>query len=196
VDADYSKASLTKFVDTAVDHGLLNANTAAGWTAAVSRILGDMADDEDVRTVDVPTAIKRYHNKHPGELKGTVLKEYERRLTRALGDFVKYTEDPTAYKGRGRGPSVDSEAGRPARKAKAKSQTITPQTGAITVTGAAPEVTPVPAKVGMTVDFNMRPDFLAQVVVPRDMKAAEAKRLCRLIMALAPDYDPEQHEGR
>jgi hypothetical protein len=55
------------------DQSLLNANTARGWTAACVRILEDVADTDDTRKIDVPTAIKRYHNKHPGDLKGNSL---------------------------------------------------------------------------------------------------------------------------
>ena len=85
---DYSKASLMRFFDVVVDQGLMNPNTARGWSAACSRILEDIPDANDVRSIDVLTAVKRYHNKHPGQLKGTVLKEYQRRLTTALADFT------------------------------------------------------------------------------------------------------------
>lgn len=36
-------------------------------------------------------------------------------------------------------------------------------------------------------DFPMRPDFLAQVVIPRDMTKAEAQRLANFVLALAVD---------
>ena len=80
MDQQFSKNALLTFLETVVRQGLVNSNTAAGWKAAFSRILEDVPDQEDVRKIDVPTAIKRYHNKHPGELKPTSLKEYERRL--------------------------------------------------------------------------------------------------------------------
>ncbi len=36
--------------------------------------------------------------------------------------------------------------------------------------------------------YPMRPDFLAQLVVPRDLSAAEAKRLCAFIETLVIPY--------
>lgn len=40
----------------------------------------------------------------------------------------------------------------------------------------------------LCLDFPMRPDFLAQIVVPRHMTLAEAKRLCAFIETLVtPD---------
>lgn len=47
---------------------------------------------------------------------------------------------------------------------------------------------------GLSLEFPMSPDFLAQIVVPRDMKAGEARRLSRFIMALAHDYEPKAGE--
>jgi hypothetical protein len=36
----------------------------------------------------------------------------------------------------------------------------------------------------LALPFPMRPDFLAQIVVPRDMTQAEADRLCALVQSL------------
>jgi hypothetical protein len=44
--------------------------------------------------------------------------------------------------------------------------------------------------VGLCNDYPMRPDFLAQVVVPRDMTYREAKRLAAFIMALTEEPEP------
>jgi hypothetical protein len=186
MDSDYSKAALMRFLSFTVEHGLLNQNTAAGWSAACTRILEDVADGDDVRGVEPATAIKRYHNKHPGELKGTVLKEYERRLTRALIDFVKYTEDPTSYKGRGRGPTPDGTGKPKPRNSKAQT-TAEPQKAA--PANAVNIASTVGALTGLSYDFPIRPGFLAQVVVPRDMKVDEARRLARFVMALAVDNE-------
>jgi hypothetical protein len=39
----------------------------------------------------------------------------------------------------------------------------------------------------MTLPFPLRPKFLAQVVIPRDLTRDEATRLCAFIQALASD---------
>ena len=116
MDQQFSKNALLTFLETVVRQGLVNSNTAAGWKAAFSRILEDVPDQEDVRKIDVPTAIKRYHNKHPGELKPTSLKEYERRLVVLLKDFTKYAENPSTFKPRGRTPIGESIGTTPRKK--------------------------------------------------------------------------------
>lgn len=46
---------------------------------------------------------------------------------------------------------------------------------------------------GLCNDFPIRPDFMAQVVIPRDMTMTEAKRLCAFIMAMGlPDSASER----
>lgn len=181
-EPDFSKAALKRFLDVAVNQGLLNPNTAGGLRAACSRLLEDVPDSDDVRKVDVKMAIKRYHNRHPGELKGTVLAEYERRFKRAVADFVQYTEDPTSYRGRGRTPSTKPSGDAQATRRAVQSVEIKPKTGALSIQGEKPAVVQ-----GLSLEFPLRPDFLAQIVIPRDMKAAEAQRLSRFIMALAQD---------
>jgi hypothetical protein len=39
----------------------------------------------------------------------------------------------------------------------------------------------------LAVPFPLRPDFLAEVVVPKDMTALEARRLCAMLLTLAHD---------
>ncbi|MFZ5698437.1 MAG: hypothetical protein ACOY9J_06935 [Pseudomonadota bacterium] len=198
---DYSKAALARFLDIVTQQGLVNTNTGMGWKAACNRIFEDVPDEEDVRTIDVDTAIKRYNNRHPGTMKPSSLKEYERRLKTAIRAFTSWVHDPSGYKPHGKssakgtnGKSCEStEKGTPKKKGG------TPD--AIDTTGSTPATAPlrqeaVPARPhvihGLSLEFPMRPDFLAQVVVPRDMRADEAKRLSRFIMTLAQDYEPPE----
>jgi hypothetical protein len=196
---DYSKAALERFLNTAGDQGLLNSNTVSGWKYAVARILEDYAMGDDMRAVDPGTAVKRYHHKHPGVMKGTSLKEYERRLTRALADFKVFVDDPTKYAGRGRGPTEATGNGAKA-KTKKSGKPIKVE-GPIEVMNvptfnrlaelAATGVVPS-AIVGLRLEFPMRSDFLATVMVPRDMKIHEARRFADFIMTLAENYVPKQ----
>lgn len=43
---------------------------------------------------------------------------------------------------------------------------------------------------GLPLPFPLRPDFVAQLVVPRDLTTAEAKRLGAFLLTLASDYEP------
>ena len=43
----------------------------------------------------------------------------------------------------------------------------------------------------LALDFPLRPDFMAQVVVPRNLTAAEAKRLCAFLLTLPQPEKPD-----
>jgi hypothetical protein len=183
MDAEFSKAALRIYLDTAQAQGLVNQNTLAGWKSAYTKVLEDVPDTTDVRTVDLKTQIRRYNNSHPGVLSPASLQAYEKRLAVVIEEFTKYQTDPAAYKGRGRNPTAPGAPKRTDTK-------ITPKTGFANIQ-EGPDGVAAAARVivtsGLSLEFPMRTDFLAQVVVPRDMKHAEAVRFTRFIMALAQD---------
>jgi hypothetical protein len=183
MNADYSKAALRTFLDVVSAKALVNANTVNGWKAAFTRILKEEPDATDVRTIDIKTAIRRYHNGHPGVLSPASLQQYERRLGIVIEEFTKYQDDPGAYKGRGRHPTTAPGS------AKKTGKIIVTGTGKLASSGGSVSATGTVVS-GLSLEFPMRPDFLAQVVVPRDMTKIEARRFTHFIMTLAQDYDP------
>ena len=179
MSSDFSKNALMKFLDTVVAKGLMNANTAGGLKAACSRILDDLAESDDVRGVDVNTAVVRYNNRNPGALSPNSLAEYQRRVSRAISDLVAWVENTASFKPRARGSS-----GKNGRKTENASVQRTTDTPSHTVHA------PAPTSTGLPLSYPLRPDFLAQVVIPRDLTAEEARRLGAFLMALAADVRP------
>jgi hypothetical protein len=185
--SDYSRAALVRFLDMLEKKGLAKRNTANSLRSAASRVLQDLSpeEDADVRRVDVDLAIRRYNNRYPGTLSPDSLAEYQRRVGSAIREFEKYTDNPTSYSGIGRGvPSGKGdtpEKPRIKRAAPVQDEALAlepkPGTGGATMTG-------------LSLSFPLRPDFLAQVVLPRDLKTEEAKRLAAFIATVAVDYNP------
>jgi hypothetical protein len=183
---EYSKAELSGFVDNSTRQGLVNRNTGSGWKAAISKILENMPDAMDVRQLDIKTEIRKYANAHPGELRPSSLEQYERRLGAMVREFQIYKESPSRYKGMGRQPNGDGKKKPIALKANqvAKSRA----SASLTTLPAVPESAHKHA--GLTLSFPLRADYLAQIVIPRDMNTAEARRLSSFIMTLAQDFAP------
>jgi len=180
---DYSKGALMKFLDTMTAKGLMNANTAGGMKAACSKILDDLADGDDVRGVDVNTAVIRYNNRSPGALSPNSLAEYQRRVTRAIADFVSWSGNPAGFRPKGRGAPAKS-----GKKAESGADLPAPAPRPATPTAAGGNGTP--ASAGLPLSYPLRPDFLAQVVIPRDLTADEARRLGAFLLTLAVDFRP------
>jgi hypothetical protein len=193
MSTEYSKAALKTFLDTGASQGLFNSNTVAGYKAATARILEQVDDAADVRSIDIGTEIRRYNNSHPGELSPASLGQYARRLEVVIEEFVKYVNDPANYKGRGRSPT-EGNGGSKKTESKVKRVPLTGKSSSeFSVAPAPASAGPMPTA-GLSYQYPLRPEFLAQVVVPRDMKADEARRLARFLMSLTPDYDPTKEQ--
>jgi hypothetical protein len=192
------KSDLVQFVDMMTAKGWVNANTGAGYKAALSKILADVPSDEDVRKIDVKTALLRYNNLHPGELSPPSLKAYGQRVEQAIGHFVSWKTDPTAFKPPQR--SVTSAGAEKSESGKTKGSNRAGSVPAMdaTAAGAATSnsdhvmatatVRPVfgtATETNLALPFPLRPNYLAQIVIPRDMTTDEADRLCAFIKTLA-----------
>lgn len=158
---------------------------------ACTRILEDVADGDDVRALDdLSSAVTRYNNRHSGELSPSSLKEYRRRSELAISQFTSYVNDPTGYKGYGRGLPKANGDRRPRTERSAIKKSVVEEPTKKDLAEPPRQGTP-----GLSLEFPMRPDFLAQVVIPRDMKVVEAKRFSRFILTLAQDYQPPDEAG-
>ena len=161
--------------------GLANPNTARSLKAA-AKIL-ESEEERDVRKIDVGLAIRRYNNRNPGKLSPRSLKEYRRRIESLIREFQKYHEDPTSYSGIGGGNASGEVVKRKRRTPKNSEPPATPAE-------RPHDSSPTPPRGGLSLDFPLRDDFLAQIVVPRDLRTTEARRLCAFVMTLAADFEP------
>ena len=192
---DHSKKSLVQFLEMIVKKGWVNTNTGNSWKAAVNKVLVDVAGEKDVREIDLKTELLRYNNLHPGALAPDSLRVYEQRANLAIDQFLQYKNDPTTYKPPSRGSSTFK-----AEKKDGNGQTKrSALRGAETTGNSVQEVhrksDPEPVhgrqvagtatELNLALPFPLRPNYLAQIVIPRDMTKEEADRLCTFIQALA-----------
>ena len=181
-----SKGNLLKFIDYAIQKGLVKANTGNGWKAACSKILEAFGHEDDLSAVDVPSEVLRYNNRHPGVLSPDSLNQYQKRVVLVLGEFGKFLANPTTYKGVSSRPSTN---GKPLEKRKVEVK-ANPEAVPL-VAEAQPSthrhVTSAVTETSLMMPFPLRPTFFAQIIIPRDLTKDEASRLCTFIQALAHD---------
>lgn len=185
---DYSKRALMDFLETSISRGRINANTGGGIRAACNKILEQVNLDEDIRPFDVKAAITQYNNRHPGELSGDSLRVYESRVRRAIAGFISSMTDPTGSNqivkpSNGKRSKADQ---RQEKNTPAKAGGAEKNENETHATAARPLIT----ETSLAIPFPLRPTFLAQVVIPRDLTKDEARRLCAFIEALAQDPPP------
>jgi hypothetical protein len=182
-EADYSRAALGRFIDYVVEKGLVNPSTAQGWRVATAKVLDDLspAEQADVRRIEVDATFRTFLNRNPGRLSPASTGEYRRRVGRAIEEFVSWMENPAGYGNRSAVWAARAEV-RPRTRPSAGGRT-------------APREGPRPAEEraegsGISLDYPLRPGFLAKVIVPRDLTVDEARRMGIFLLTLAPDFKP------
>lgn len=181
-----NKAGLVQFTAMITDKGWINQNTGSAWKAAITKILGDVAPDADVRSIDVDTAVRYFNNRNPGDLTPESLQTYAKRVKNAIANYISYVDDPVKYRAPARTPSTNG-AKKSANAGVPKSE-ITDVTVIEQLPAAPParmEPISLATESNLALPFPLRPGYLAQVVIPRDMTKAEAGRLCAFIQTLA-----------
>lgn len=183
---DFSKAAFVRFLDMIIAKGIVNANTGGGWKAACNKVLEDLDPSEDVRQVDVRAAVVRYNNRHPGELSPTSLRQYEIRTATAIKHFASYVANPAGFRLAGKAINAKGEKAEPGRRADRKASTseTSRQQGE---TLPSTQIKGTATEQSLAIPFPLRPNFLAQLVIPRDLTKEEAKRLGAFIDALAQE---------
>jgi hypothetical protein len=95
----YSADDLLEFLDHAGDKGLMPVATAQALSVATRNVLGILSDDEkaDLSQLDLDATVRRFTNKRARDFNPTSLKEYGRRIRRAVELFVSWREDPANF---------------------------------------------------------------------------------------------------
>jgi hypothetical protein len=186
---DYSRAALARFIEFVVAKGLVHPATAQGWRVATAKVLEDLtpAEGEDVRRIDVEATFKGFLNRYPGRLSPASVGEYRRRVGRAIEEFVRWMEDPGSYAFRSPPRAPKAEARRRLDPAPASSPNA----------ARPPASAPTPSLPdGIALEYPLRPDLLARVVVPRDLTVEEARRMGAFLVTLAVDFKPSSGSER
>lgn len=186
----HSKSAMSSFLEMMTTKGWVNLNTGNAYKSAVNKILNDVPSETDVREIDVRSEVLRYNNLNPGELTPESLRKYEQRVGTAIQQFLAWKENPTGYRapsraqvGNGKTPEVRKRE-RPTVAAVSK-ETSTDQAKAAPPPDMPKTVQGVVTESSLAMPFPLRSNFLAQVVIPRDLTKEEAARLCAFIQALA-----------
>jgi hypothetical protein len=188
MDTDFTVSAFFKFLDYLSDKNLIKFHTVRGWRSAASKLMENLSEGEelDVRTIDLDLAAHRTANRGSAVTPDS-LKTYQKRVAIAINEFIKWRSDPASYKPRGLNGQYRTKTNgeREVRKEQAKT-TTTP-----THPTERHQKDVVLPSSGLTLSYPLRVDFLAQVVIPRDLNTIEAKRLGAFLLTIAVDYQPE-----
>ena len=169
--------ALVEHWNWAAEKGVMNKNTAGALRASCTQVLSVLEDWEsvDIRELDVEGTLVRFQNLKKKDFKPTVLDTYKSRFRRAIASYLAYLEDPAGWKprtlDRPAGPDKGNSGDRTVEAARATRHEM-PQAGLVEY------------------PFPLRDGQIARLVLPRDLKIAEVKRLSAFMSTLAIDFDP------
>ena len=168
---DYSLGALVEHCDQLMESGALSKSKASGWKTACKSVIPCLAPElqTDVRKIDVEGAMTSFKGNNPDAAKKT-LAEYRGRLQKALASFAEQGDKPADV-------PLETEMVTAPDNMKVKR--------------AAVFESPLPKKTTSphTLNIPLRPDFVAQLIIPYDIKHVEAKRIFRMLEVLAMDNE-------
>ena len=99
MENNYSMEDLLEFLDHAGERGLMPAATARALAVASRNVFGVLSDQErqNLGNADLPSVIKRFSNKRAKDFNPSSLKEYGRRVQRAVDLFLNWRHDPANF---------------------------------------------------------------------------------------------------
>jgi hypothetical protein len=202
-EPDYSRAALARFIEFVVEKNLVHPATAQGWRVATTKVLEELPAEgtADVRRIDVDATFRAFLHRNPGRLSPASVGEYRRRVGRAIEDFVRWVEDPGAYAFRGAPRPPRPEPRRRADSAGERGPLASRSGGSHESTrsestrSAGPSAGAGIQATEISLEYPLRPDQLAQVVVPRDLTVEEARRMGAFLVTLAVDFRPPAPSG-
>ena len=172
----YSADDLLEFLDHAGDKGLMPAATAQALAVATRNVLGILSDDEkaDLRQLDLDAIVRRFTNKRAKDFNPSSLKEYGRRLRRAVDLFLSWRNDPANFTVKTR----TTTGPRKREKELGNNEPITRETS----TEQAPDEVAGTYRSAIPI----RPGLVVTLVnIPNDLTSAEAERIAGFVRMLA-----------
>ncbi len=175
----YSLDDLLDFLDHAGDRGLMPVATAQALAVSTRNVLGVLSDQEkhDLSQQDLESVIKRFNNKRAKDFSPSSLKEYARRVHKAVDLFLEWRHDPANFTVKTRSTTS------PRRKDKEKDLSTQPADNVAdhdnTQTRPGTYHSAIPVRPGLVVTLSN---------VPYDLTRAEAERLASFVRMLAIEF--------
>lgn len=184
----YSVEDLLDFLSHAGERGLMPAATAQALAVATRNVFSvlDDAERSSLPLDDLDGVIKRFNNKRARDFNPSSLREYGRRVRRAVDMYQQWKNDPANF-------AVKTRATSPSKKSRANGRAIAAPNSGQSPEIAEPVVAPISfpnppgAAAGYQTAFPVRPGHVVVVAnIPLDLSTAEAERLAQFIRLLAP----------
>ncbi len=177
-----SRDELLKFLNYVGAKGLLSPATAESRKASVNKVLGILNEEEasDVSAIDLEEVVRRFANLHGQSYTADSLRTYKSRTKSSIDDFLRYVENPMAFRVSG--------TKRSSRTKSIKDGNSSPAVNSEKAVSHAPASAAIPSASSGIVPIPLRADLTIHVQgLPFDLTTREAKKIANVILAMAMD---------
>lgn len=167
---------LVEFLDHAGERGLMPAATARALAVASRNVFGVLSDEEksDLGAQDLDAVVKRFTNKRAKDFNPSSLKEYSRRVRRAIELYLSWRADPANFTVKTRTTTTSRRKGKAAEITDGDDAPSTFEPTMADRPGTYHSSLPV------------RPGVVVTLAnIPNDLTKSEAARLAEFIKMLA-----------
>lgn len=178
---DYTPQGLLAFLRDAGMQGLLNPAVAKSRQSAIEQLFVELDDREraDIRRIDVDRLCQRLHKLQDSSIRPEVVMVYNKRVQAALADYFAWLDKPQSFS------SIGGDGFRKEKRHAASDKEVAREQKALeditlSVSEWAGDLVAVPLREDRTVYVQN---------LPLDLSLREAKKISRVIQALARDTD-------
>lgn len=177
----YSSDSLLRFLKDVVVAGHMPSTTARSRSNATRALMPYLTDGEnsDLRILDIDALSSRLAEDQGGALRPEVAELYVERFESALADFLPFAEAPDGFAG---GKSSESAQERQIDLEARPEDRRALESARLRFDRNRPDIVPIPLPRGSTVYVHG---------LPADLSPAEARKIARVVTALADSGDAE-----
>ena len=184
---DYTPDRLMAFLRDAAMQGRINPAVAKSRQSAIEQLFVELDEREraDIRRIDVDRLCQRLHKLQDSSIRPEVVMVYNKRVQAALADYFAWLDNPQGFS------SIGGDGFRKEKRHAASDKEIAREQKALEeITLAASEW---PADL---VAVPLREDRIVYVQnLPLDLTAREARKIARVIQAMAQDADAPGADG-
>jgi hypothetical protein len=188
---------LVAFLDWAGLKGVMSRATTTAYKTAVSKVF-EIDDDAwhkiVVKGLDVELQLERFARLRGSKYSPESLRTYCNRFRAAVSSYIRYLDDPANFR------SGSSVAGKAKRTQTKRSNSIDAAQNGVRIKGSQHEATSTPASKAIESDlvqypFPLRNGVMAYLMLPKDLRKAEATRIAAFVASLAIDPTLELSAG-
>ena len=192
---EYTKDNLAEFLDFVGGKGMLKKSTASSYKVACNKVLSVLSEEEagDVSNLDLDSIFRRYENLSGMTVTPNTMREYRRRVTDSIKEFLAFREDPSAWK-----PSTQQRVIRgpapTAPKSRRRGEALGRNNGTGQLSQDEKAIDSDAAKM-ITHRFPLRVDTVVSITgIPFDVKRTEMGRLNAWLSNLVAQSDAQEVE--